>query len=265
LNANLDIEDRLRAHLAMEREAIRTPANLELRVLRRLEEAPSRHSEPGPVRQLLLAAALVVFAAGLAFGIARLRSISGPIQPSPTATPTVSATINPSATPAATAITSPRPATTNEYDGMVAAGKPGAEQQLGIPDCGSTSPGPGHDCFMALGASDAIVGTDAGYFHGSRFGAGCWVYLYEDGAGWHYVDVRCAQAPGTHPRVDVDDVVNVSGCANVRADPGLQGRVVACLPNGTTVRVSGGPVYRDGKLWWYLRDRGWMVHDSLVS
>ena len=148
---------------------------------------------------------------------------------------------------------------------MVAVGKLAAARQLGITDCGSSSPGAGHDCFMALGASDAMVGTDAGYFHGARFGSGCWVYLYEDGAGWHFVDVQCAQAPGSLPRIGMDDLVKVSGCANVRSDPGLQGRVVACLANGATVHVVGGPVYRDGKLWWLLQGQGWMVHDSLVG
>src|SRR5207237_10080242 len=106
-------------------------------------------------------AALWLSAAGLAFGVARLRAIApGPIKPTTTATPTASA------------ITSPRPATATEYAGMVSVGKPAAERQLGIADCGSTSPGPGHDCFMDLGASEAIIGSNAGYFHGSRFGAG---------------------------------------------------------------------------------------------
>ena len=210
------------------------------------------------VRQLLLAAALVLFAAGLAFGVARLRAIApGPIRPNPSVGATATATASP--------ITSPRPATATEYAGMVAVGKPAAERQLGIADCGSTSPGPGHDCFMDLGASEAIIGSNAGYFHGSRFGSGCWVYLDRDGGGWHYVDVRCAQAPGSLPRIGMDDVVKVSGCANVRAQPGLQAQVVRCLPNGTTVHVVGGPAFSDGKLWWLLQGQGWMVHDSLVG
>jgi len=258
MNASPDVETRLRAHLAAERETIQPPADLEARVLRRLQESDATRTGTGVVRQLLLAAALVLFAAGLAFGVARLRATTpGPIGPSPS----VSATITPTASP----ITSPRPATSTEYADMVTVGKPAAERQLGIGDCGSTSPGPGHDCFLDLGASDAIIGTDAGYFHGSRFGSGCWVYLDHDAAGWHYVDVRCAQAPGSLPRVGMDDIVNVSGCANVRAQPGLQTQIVACLPNGTTVHVIGGPVFRDSKLWWLLQGQGWMVHDSLVG
>src|SRR5438067_4144772 len=251
MKANPEIEERLRAHLAADRES---------GVLRRLAETPVRRKGAGMVRQLLLAAALIVFAAGLAFGVARLRAVTpGPVQTSPTPTPSASATATPSP------INSPRPATATEYADMVAVGKPAAARQLGITDCGSSSPGAGHDCFMALGASDAMVGTDAGYFHGARFGSGCWVYLYEDGSGWHFVDVQCAQAPGSLPRIEMDDLVKVSGCANVRSEPGLQARIVACLPNGTTVHVVGGPVYRDGKLWWLLQGQGWVVHDSLVG
>ena len=258
MNASPDIEARLRAHLAAEREAIRPPADLEARVRRRLQESDATRTGSGVARQLLLAAALVLFAAGLAFGVARLRAIApGPIRPNPSVGATATATASP--------ITSPRPATATEYAGMVAVGKPAAERQLGIADCGSTSPGPGHDCFMDLGASEAIIGSNAGYFHGSRFGSGCWVYLDRDGGGWHYVDVRCAQAPGSLPRIGTDDVVNVSGCANVRAQPGLQAQVVRCLPNGTTVHVVGGPAFSDGKLWWLLEGQGWMVHDSLVG
>ena len=258
MNANPDIETRLRDHLAAERETIRPPADLEARVLRRLQESDATRTGTGVVRQVLLAAALVLFAAGLAFGVARLRATTpGPIRPSPS----VSATTTPTTSP----ITSSRPATSTEYADMVAAGKPGAERQLGIADCGSASPAPGHDCFAAFGASDAIVGTDAGYFHGSRFGSGCWVYLDHDAGGWHYVDVRCAQAPGLLPRIGMDDTVNVSGCANVRAQPGTQTQIVACLPNGTSVHISNGPVFRDGKLWWFLQGQGWMVHESLVG
>jgi len=260
MNASPDIETRLRAHLAAERETIKPPADLEARVLRRLKEPGATPAGSGLVRQLLLAAALVLFAAGLAFGVARLRAIApAPIGPSPS----VHATTTPSAT--ASPISSPRPPTATEYAAMVAVGTPGAERQLGIADCGSSSPGPGHDCFMAFGATDAIVGTEAGYFHGSRFGSGCWVYLDHDAGGWHFVDVRCAQAPGSLPRIGMDDVVKVSGCANVRAQPGLQAPVVRCLPNGTTVHVVGGPAFRDGKLWWLLQGQGWMVHDSLVG
>src|SRR2546423_2376997 len=217
MKAYPDIEERLRTHLAEERDAIRPPADLDSRILQYLEASAPVQQGPGFVRQLLLAAALVVFAAGLAFGFARIRELTrGPIGPSPTPTPTVSATGSP--TPSATAtpspIASPRAATTAEYNDMVAAGKPAAEQQLRIPDCGSTSPGPGHDCFQALGPSDSWVGTNAGYFHGARFGSGCWVFLYRDSGGWHFVDVACGQGVGSLPRLNQDDVVFVTGCAN---------------------------------------------------
>ena len=78
MNASPDIETRLRDYLAAERETIKPPADLEARVLRRLQESDATRPGTGVARPLLLAAALVLFAAGLAFGVARLRAIPGP-------------------------------------------------------------------------------------------------------------------------------------------------------------------------------------------
>jgi hypothetical protein len=267
MNTNTDLEERLRRHFAAERQAAEPPSDIEARVRRYLEQPRPARTGPGIGRQLVLAAALLLFAAGLAFGVARIRELNhGPVGPTPTATAsaTTTATVIPSASPSP--IASPHAATAAETSDMIAAGKPVAEQRLAIPDCGSASPGAGHDCFTtSLGGPDAFVGPNAGYFHGSRFGSGCWVYLYLDAAGWHFLDVRCGQAVGSLPRVDQDDAVNVSGCANIRSQPSLQSQVLACVPNGTLVHISGGLVYQDGHLWWLLQGRGWMAHDSLVG
>jgi hypothetical protein len=60
--------------------------------------------------------------------------------------------------------------------------------------------------------------------------------------------------------------VHVPGqCANVRDAAGLQGSVIVCLNDGTSVRVDGGPNYADGKVWWHLEKNGWMAHEFLVS
>jgi len=50
MKANPEIEDRLRAHLAAERQAIHPPADLEARVLRRLAETPVPRKGPGMFR-----------------------------------------------------------------------------------------------------------------------------------------------------------------------------------------------------------------------
>jgi hypothetical protein len=88
------------------------------------------------------------------------------------------------------------------------------------------------------------------------------VFLYEDAAGWHFVNVRCAQATGAIP--GPQDLVRVSGCANVREAPGPSSHVVACLSNGTVVDVDSAPVYLDEHIWWHLSGRGWMAHDYLT-
>ena len=141
-----------------------------------------------------------------------------------------------------------RPATAQEEAAMIAVGQPAAERD---------QPG-----FQVGNPSRAMVGTKAGTFYGPGPGAGCFVFLYQDASGWHYVNVRCAQATGNIP--GPQDLVKVSGCANVRDAPGLNSRVIACLPNGTTVDVDSAPIYVDGHIWWHLAGRGWMVHGNLT-
>jgi hypothetical protein len=149
---------------------------------------------------------------------------------------------------------------------MIAAGKSGAEHDLNLGDGSSCTDH--HDCLF-FDHADGIVGENAGDVHGSEGcldgcgGSGCWIYLYSDGATWHYVNARCAQSPGYVP--GAQDRVYVSGCANVRSNPGSSGAIVGCLPGGTQVDVEGGPLYTDSKIWWHLKGKGWMAHDFLVA
>ncbi len=150
---------------------------------------------------------------------------------------------------------------------MIAVGRPAAEADLGFIDssvCSGTE-----NCFEVGNPSRAMVGVHAGTFYGSEHnasgpgGSGCWVFLFEDSAGWHYVNAQCAQSTGYLP--GSQDRVFVTGCANVRDAPGLSGKVVACLPNGTIVDVDSAPVYQEAHIWWHLAGRGWMAHDFLVA
>jgi hypothetical protein len=131
---------------------------------------------------------------------------------------------------------------------MIAVGQPAAQHD---------QPG-----FQVGNPSRAMVGTNAGTFYGTNSGTGCFVFLYQDATGWHYVNVRCAQATGYIP--GPQDSVKVSGCANVHAEPSLGSPVIACLANGTIVDVDSAPTYADGHIWWHLAGRGWMVHENLT-
>ena len=152
---------------------------------------------------------------------------------------------------------------------MIAVGRPAAEKDLGLVDFSACSGQ--QDCFKLGNPSRAMIGTNAGTFYGQegRFasggggGSGCFVFLYLDSAGWHYVNARCSQATGYLP--GPQDQVWVSGCANVRDAPGINAHVIACLPNGTIVDVDSAPIYTDGHIWWHLAGRGWMAHDFLVA
>ena len=149
---------------------------------------------------------------------------------------------------------------------MIAAGKSAAEFDLHAVDAKSCSGS--QTCFVVGSPSRAMVGSNAGTFYAQvggasgGGGAACFVFLYDDAAGWHYVNVRCAQATGDIP--GPQDLVKVSGCANVRDAPGLSSHVVACLSNGTVVDVDSAPIYVDGHIWWHLSGRGWMAHEFLT-
>jgi len=152
---------------------------------------------------------------------------------------------------------------------MIAVGRPGIEHEYGFKDWSVCTNGES-PCFQVGNPSRAMVGTNAGTFYGSHgqfpgggFGAECWVFLYQDSTGWHYVNGACAQDTGAAP--GRADKVWVTGCANFRDAPGLSTKVLGCLANGTVVDVDSAPVYQDGHLWWHLAGRGWMAHDYLVA
>jgi hypothetical protein len=129
-----------------------------------------------------------------------------------------------------------------------------------------------------LAIQSEVDGDHAAYFRAhmgsSKESAACFIYTFQDATGWHFLDMVCAgpESGVSWPDVGEFDYVFVTGggCANVRATPGLSGKVVACLPADTTVNIDGGPDYvveplpRVSHLWWHLQGKGWMAHDFLV-
>lgn len=151
---------------------------------------------------------------------------------------------------------------------MILVGRPAIEADLGLKEEASCA---NNDlCFDVGNPSRAMVGTNAGtFFGGVHDTAGgrsdsCWVFLYEDSAGWHYVNAGCSRN-GIAPVPGIGDRVFVTGCANFRVAPALAAKVLGCLGNGTSVDVDSAPVYADGHIWWHLAGRGWMAHEFLVA
>ncbi|HEX3630608.1 MAG TPA: zinc-ribbon domain-containing protein [Candidatus Dormibacteraeota bacterium] len=97
-------------------------------------------------------------------------------------------------------------------------------------------------------------------------GRQCVSYLVQRSGAWQLLDpVVCALPGQVSPLVGHDAAVHVPGnCANVRDGASLKGGVVACLRDGTTVHVDGGPAYADGLIWWHT-STGWMAHAFLVA
>ena len=87
------------------------------------------------------------------------------------------------------------------FAAMIAAGAPGVEKALGMKDWSVCSNG--QACFKAGTADEAMVGTNAGVLDGEfgqypsgGLGAACWVFVYQDSKGWHYLNSGWAQNPG---------------------------------------------------------------------
>ena len=123
------------------------------------------------------------------------------------------------------------------------------------------------------GNTDPKSGFNAAYvqmgYGGSGGGAACFTYLFRDTTGWHlYPPIICGQQGGLNPILGYDDQVQLTGggCGNVRQQPNVSAKVVACLTNGTTVHIDTTPPrYVDGHIWWSVNNgQGFMAHDVLV-
>jgi hypothetical protein len=122
------------------------------------------------------------------------------------------------------------------------------------------------------GNTDPKAGFNAAYvqmgYGGSGGGAACFTYLFHDATGWHlYPPIICGQQGGLNPILGYDDQVQLTGgCANVRQQPSISAKVVACLTNGATVHIDTTPPrYVDGHIWWSVNNgQGFMAHDVLV-
>jgi hypothetical protein len=167
-----------------------------------------------------------------------------------------------------------RAATPEEQAAMIAVGWTGIKAEYGLTERTSCSNGDSGalDLRQCFDTSDprAMVGTNAGTLHGLKgqgpglfFDSECWLFLFKDSKGWHYLNARCTVYPGQVP--GAVDHVFVDGCANYRAAPSLSAKVYGCLPNGTVVYINSAPVYSDGHIWWHLAAfEGWMAHDFLI-
>jgi hypothetical protein len=157
----------------------------------------------------------------------------------------------------------------NELDAMVVAGAPRAASQLKLRFLPSGC-AEGQGCLAISNPTFGAVGVDAGYFEllaRPQGGADsrCMVYVARDSnaAPWQFVDFACGS--GAYPQVNArDNSVKTTGCANVRDAPDF-GKVVACLPNGTSVGIDDGPFNVAGRLWWHLQGRGWIAHELLIK
>lgn len=122
-----------------------------------------------------------------------------------------------------------------------------------------------------LSFRDEFDGLDAAYFRyavalSDGDGYACLVYVYGDGSAWRLLNWDCGLVP---ERGSTQAVSAPRTCAAVQDQPGLAGRTLACLKDGTAVDIDGGPIYLAAAsspaaaMWWHLRGQGWMAHAFL--
>lgn len=143
------------------------------------------------------------------------------------------------------------------------AGSLGVAKSLGIP-VGPPCDGP--SCITFDRQHD---GLGAGYMYFnvrmSNFQKSCITYVFKEPTGWEYLESRCEGDLLISPYLGSAVQIHVSsGCANMRATPGLGAAAVGCVPDGTRAVTDDGPSFADGRLWWHLVGNGWMAHDFLV-
>ena len=179
--------------------------------------------------------------------------------------------LSPSARHLSAARTSPPPALTKTgtpaagQASAVAAAIPGVEAKTGLKYSSGACP-TNTACLRLAGQTTGLNAAAVQFSTAGTGGRQCAGYVYQDSGYWHFVDATCGLPGQLSPLVGSQATVHVPGqCANVRDAASLQGGVVACLNDGTSVRVDGGPNFADGKLWWHLEKNGWMAHEFLVS
>jgi hypothetical protein len=164
------------------------------------------------------------------------------------------------------AATGPVPSTTGATAGETpqAAAIPGVEAKTGLHyrtgKCATNAA-----CLTLAGQT---VGQDAAaevFSTAESAGRQCVGYVYKSGGRWHFLDAICGLPGQLSPLVGSDATVHVPGnCANLRSGPSLKAGVIACLHDGASVHIDGGPTYADGRLWWHEK-RGWIAHDFLTA
>lgn len=84
---------------------------------------------------------------------------------------------------------------------------------------------------------------------------------------WHQVGVACGPSDANLLQLGTRARIHVAGCANVRTFPAA-GKVVRCLPNGTSATIDDGPIAITGdtqRLWWHLQKQGWIANELLAT
>jgi len=166
-----------------------------------------------------------------------------------------------------TAVTSPRPSASAGKG--LAAGSPqavaaaGVQAKTGLAYSASCAGKPA--CLSLTGQTVGQSAAAVDFSTTTSGGRECVGYVVQQSGTWKLLSATCALPGQVSPMVGRNATVHIPGnCARVRTSPSLSSGVAGCLYDGTTVSVSGGPVYADNLMWWQT-NKGWMAHDFLFA
>ena len=167
--------------------------------------------------------------------------------------------------------TSPIPLHAASYSTALEAGIAGVQAFMGAPYLGSACPTGGRCFGIGKVFGNTAPETNAAAYVRFAWGStteGCFAYVFYESGGWHYMPPSgCPAMPGGYPVLgEFDHVKGTGSCANVRREPSLSSKVVACLKDGQVVLIDQDfPRYVDKHIWWSIDGhRGWMAHDFLI-
>jgi len=185
--------------------------------------------------------------------------------------------VSPSVSPASVDLVSPSPSGSATYATAQEAAIAGVAAKTGSSYRADGLCPSGQACLseaQVFGNADPKAGFNAAYIlmsdGGYGGGSACFAYVFYETSGWHlYPPVICSQQGGLNPTLGYEDQVQVigGGCGNVRQQPSVSAKVIACLKNDTKVNIDASPPrYVDGHIWWSINhQQGFMAHDVLIS
>lgn len=123
-----------------------------------------------------------------------------------------------------------------------------------------------HEVIYGVDAA-IVLGSLTEYHDGFATGAALFFYLFFDkDLGWFFINTMATQNSGIVPLPGREARTSSFGlCVPARSEPDFEREPHTCVPDGTAVTITGGPVSLPGVLLWQLDSYGWVSHGAFAG